>query len=776
MREHHQATRADAVSYLLRDKLEQVAVEIEALSKVTIGRGGRNNWILRRVTLDQDYMKIAFIGVKTVFEILMEKEQNTIARICNQISYRLEGDLKCQIFRAMHPVYVSKVERSFNEHNVNSYKHRHNVLMSKFREFEYKWAEWTAARRIKVGQRVLSCILKVFKDVMEIGYVRQGKKSRAVVNVTPEFKQWEKDFERARGYMFPALLPLKIKPREWSHKYGGGYYTTNMITKTPFIKTRGRDHKKWVNQFSPEEHYKAVNKLQGTPWRINKKVLEIQNLVFKHNLQVGLPSNVPLIPPEFPEHLKDIDKEDLTDAQRMEVREWKIQCKTIYGKEQKRKGKVLSFMQAHKLANELSDWGEMYFVFTCDFRGRIYCATSGLSPQGADSGRGLLQFAKGMRVGKDGIFWTAVAGANLYGVDKVSLVERVEWVTKHREHIQRVVNDPLGSAEFWGNADKPYQFLAFCYEWQALDYGDNPNAIGHMYIGLDGSCNGIQHYSAMLKDEVGAKATNLINSTKPEDIYGEVARVCIEKLRVIVQEEDSPLAKKWLEVGVTRKCAKRPVMTLPYGATKHSARHYIMEYVVENWPLFKLPEKHQWECAVYLTPILWASIGEVVKAPRVAMAWIRNSVKNNFMAWVTPIGFPVYQYYKDVPSVSINTELNGSMQISCKEENARVEAARRFQKSGIAPNFIHSIDSTHLVMTLNSTNFHSYTTIHDDYGTHAGNTEKLYKAIRESFLKLYTEHSPLEDWAEQVGRDVKTIPRKGDYDVKDILEATYFFS
>ena len=65
--------------------------------------------------------------------------------------------------------------------------------------------------------------------------------------------------------------------------------------------------------------------------------------------------------------------------------------------------------------------------------------------------------------------------------------------------------------------------------------------------------------------------------------------------------------------------------------------------------------------------------------------------------------------------------------------------------------------------------------IHDDYGTHAGNTQHLFDTIRTSFHKLYTEHNPLEEWAEQVDADISKIPSYGNYDIDQILKADYFF-
>ena len=334
-----------------------------------------------------------------------------------------------------------------------------------------------------------------------------------------------------------------------------------------------------------------------------------------------------------------------------------------------------------------------------------------------------------------------------------------------------MVSDPITYRDFWGSADKPYQFLAFCFEWSKCDYGRNPHAAGQLPVGLDGSCNGLQHFSAMLRDEVGAAATNLMPCDKPEDIYQQVADVTTKKLEGL----DDPRADKWLKVGISRKCAKRPVMTLPYGATQQSARTYIMEYVMDNWGKFELDESHQWEFAKYLTPILWAAISEVVIAARAGMDWLQKNVGKDYAKWLTPLDFPVYQYYKRVDATRVFTQLDGTVEVWLRDFNSEGEPNYSNQKNGVAPNFVHSIDSTHMVMTINGTELDSYAMIHDDFGTHAGDTEKLFKAIRKSFLLLYKNHNPMKEWAEQMDVDVDTLPEEGKYNIADIEKADFFF-
>jgi DNA-directed RNA polymerase len=276
----------------------------------------------------------------------------------------------------------------------------------------------------------------------------------------------------------------------------------------------------------------------------------------------------------------------------------------------------------------------------------------------------------------------------------------------------------------------------------------------------------------MLRDEVGAKATNLLDCDKPEDIYGEVADVTTKKL-VVLANSGCALAKVWLQVGVSRKCAKRPVMTLPYGATIQSARSYVFEYVVDNWTAFNLDDKEQWAMAKYLTPILWESIGEVVIAAKAAMSWLQKNVGKDFCKWKTVIGFPVYQHYLTENLVEVCTFLEGKVKLYSPDMEKGIPYLAG-HKNGIAPNFVHSTDSTHLVLTVNAVDLPAYAIVHDDYGTHAGNTEALYKTIPKAFKYMYSKTDPLKHWASQMGVSTAGLPR-GNYDIEEITNAKYFF-
>lgn len=771
LKESGQGDRADIGFFLIRDKVDEIAQLLEVKANKTTGVGGKSNKVLKQAAVNGDYTRMSYIAIQVIIQQILKKKKLERTGLLNTIAVRIETDLKCFYFESKMPDYYKTVMNSLKDQNVQDYDHKHKVFMKKFQEFELEWEPWSPQFKMYLASKILEIITLVFEDVFKWVTEWKGNKSIKYLAITEEFYGFIKDFEMERGLLLPVHLPLKIKPLEWTNQYNGGYYNPILANSIKFIKTKSKEHREFIKGKKPKKHIKAINKLQNTAWRINRRVLEIQEEIYKKGLQIGLPSNQIIKPPVFPEHL-DKDKELYTEKDKQDLIIWKIEAKQAYYEEQQRIGKVIALAQTQELAREIKNWDEFYYVYYCDFRGRVYCATSSLSPQGSDIAKGILEFAHGVELGEDGVKWLAINGANKYGYDKVTYKERIKWVNNRREEIELINQDPITYRHLWAEADKPYQYLAFCFEWAACGYGTDKNYISRIPVGLDGTCNGLQHFSAMLRDPVGAKATNLIDTEKPQDIYDNVASVCMDKLRAM--NSDNPLIKKWIEVGVDRKCTKRPVMTLPYGSTRTSAQQYILEYVIENWDKFKLDKKFQWETAKILTPILWDSIGEVVVGARKVMDWLRKNLKKELVTWETPLGFPILQPYKKVDAIRIKTQLCGEIEILYRDfDNGNGKANIQQQKNGISPNFVHSLDSTHMIMTILNSDIEDFAMVHDDFGTHAGNTQYLFEKIRESFYELYTKHNPLQEFADQ--QEIENTLELGEYNLGEIFNAEYFF-
>src|SRR5690606_11525700 len=105
---------------------------------------------------------------------------------------------------------------------------------------------------------------------------------------------------------------------------------------------------------------------------------------------------------------------------------------------------------------------------------RVYPISSWFSPQGHDLSRGLLEFADGKPIDREGARWLAIHGINSLGVTPegarvaaMTFDERIEWVISHSTDIVEAARNPT-EVTWSAEADDPWQFLAFCMEWDAL--------------------------------------------------------------------------------------------------------------------------------------------------------------------------------------------------------------------------------------------------------------------------------------------------------------------
>ena len=51
--------------------------------------------------------------------------------------------------------------------------------------------------------------------------------------------------------------------------------------------------------------------------------------------------------------------------------------------------------------------------------------------------------------------------------------------------------------------------------------------VSHAHIHVDGSCNGMQHYAALGRDNSGARQVNLADSERPGDVYTAILNLVI---------------------------------------------------------------------------------------------------------------------------------------------------------------------------------------------------------------------------------------------------------
>ena len=532
--------------------------------------------------------------------------------------------------------------------------------------------------------------------------------------------------------------------------------------------------------------YTCVNALQRTPWRVNMFVVETLRACWDSGYEwEGLPprDNVPL--PKYP-----FSKEPkyLNEEEKLQFKLFKSQRNKIHTFNNKSMSRRIQVERTIQLAEEYSEMEKMWYVWQLDFRGRKYPVESFLSPQNADYSKALLEFANSATITNDDeARWLAIHGANVFGVDKVSLEDREIWAYMNVQNAVDVYNDPI-SNKWWQEADKPWQALAWCYEWALYS---NARQLGEPFetrlpCASDGSCNGLQHLSAMLRDEAGGKAVNLLPSPFPQDIYKDVAN----RATMLLMEANTDLGNQLLEVGVCRKICKRPVMIVPYSGTRHSCRDYILEALAD-----KCKGKNPWnddffEPANYLAGFVWQAINEVIVSAHTVMDYIKSIAKlycnvDKPFEWVTPTGLLVRQSYSNTNKKRIATHLSGSIVKLNYSQPIENSIDKRKSVSGSSPNLTHSLDAAALTFTVDKClkeGVTDFAMVHDSYGTHSPNMPLLNDKLREAFVEMYEANDVLLNLYDYAvtslpeGTEVPLPPSKGTLDIRKVLESDYFFA
>ena len=628
-------------------------------------------------------------------------------------------------------------------------------------------------------------------------------------------------------------LPTIIPPRHWSSPYDGGYYGASCL-QTQLIRLNVLGGTEAVKTYTSKlamvdlgNIYAALNAMQDTPFKINKDILHtLKEIYASGGVLGGVPRTEPFEKlPRLPE-----------DATKEQIKEHKKKAVGIYKQEEARKSKALRCLVAIKTAERFAEYDSIYFPWNVDYRGRCYPIPTALSPQGDDIQKSLLLFAKGTPLASDeDTKWLKIHGANLSGNDKISFKERIAWVEAHETDIVNSAKDPLGYRWWYevSKGDYPMEFLAFCFEYRKLltyieKYGNAKGFVSNLPLAFDGTCSGLQHFSALLRDEVGGQAVNLIPSDTVQDIYSIVANK-VNKLLIkdalegtedsfktnkdgefMLDKEGKPqvkygdktLAQNWVNFnrikfgqdGITRKVCKRSVMTLAYGSKQYGFKENLLADIIHPYVLDH-PEDNPFlspnQAAIYMAKLIWDSVKTTVIKAVEGMEWLQKVADlichdNHVVTWNTPNGFPVQQNYMKMKQETIQLRFNKA-RVRFYNQRETDDVDNRAQRNGIAPNFIHSMDACHLQRVVNAMKQlgdDNFMMIHDSFGTDCAHAGLLYKVIRQEFVNLYKDQNHLANFLESVkyliGDDklskVPEIPAFGNLDLDLVKQSDFCFA
>uniref|UniRef100_A0A3B4ANA1 DNA-directed RNA polymerase n=1 Tax=Periophthalmus magnuspinnatus TaxID=409849 RepID=A0A3B4ANA1_9GOBI len=603
-----------------------------------------------------------------------------------------------------------------------------------------------------------------FRSTRQVGFIKPH----------PILTQMQQDAMETKLTFDSYVIPMLCPPVPWtSVKFGSYLLTPTKLMRTVDGATQHETLLERSQNLQPVMD--SLNQLGNCAWKVNKPLLGIIISIFndKGSDKLDIPppmSEAPKIPnfnPQDPSY---------TPSEKAQMKREVVVAKKKCGEMHSLRMDALYKLS---IANYMRD-EVFWFPHSMDFRGRTYPCPPYFNHLGSDVTRAILLFAEGKPLGPKGLDWLKIHLVNLTGLKKrSSLQERLEYANSIMEDILDSADNPLNGRSWWMNADEPWQALACSMEIaNAVRSPDPEQFISHFPVHQDGSCNGLQHYAALGRDVIGATSVNLMPCDLPQDVYSGVAQQ-VEELRAQDAEKGLKIAQV-LEGFISRKVVKQTVMTVVYGVTRYGGRLQIEKRLKE---IDDFPKEYVWDASHYLVRLVFSGLKEMFTGTREIQDWLTESARlisksGHTVEWVTPLGLPIIQpYHRKRNQVLKSTMQHINLQIS-HDTKERPDTVK--QKNAFPPNFIHSLDSTHMMLT--SLHCHSagltFVSVHDCYWTHALTVDTMNKICREQFVALHSQ---------PILQDLSTILLRkychelssactGDFDLELVKDSTYFFS
>lgn len=771
---------------LLRKHVLNLSHRLATELTVDLGKPGRSKAhspLLK--DLEPDAVMLIALSI-AINNLSTAKEAVSFTRLSAEVGKAIYAELVLCQFKDMEPELFESLTKDFKNRMSKSLRHRMTVYRMQAEKNGVPLPEWGPATKVQVGSFLVDLMIQEGLLHSQMVYIK--KKTVLQVSLNRESMEHMAAMAGKLLNLSGRNGPLLIPPRDWDDEgLNGGYHGDMRFKCTRFFKGTSQQMEFMKSEGTDlSVILKMLNYHQKVKWRINLRLLGLVKSMVARGFETDcVISKLALEPPQRPAFLDT--GEELSEAQKCVFQKWKRLKRDWHTQTMQRGKKAIVMNAALRDAEELSVFEQFYFAYQADDRGRMYSVCGAVNPQGSDLQKALLQSAVGCRLeDEESVYWFKLGIASKFGIDKESLDDCVNWVDAHREELLRCAASPLerDAYDWWTGADKPLQFLAACLEYG--EWAANPEGfVSRLAVPFDGTCNGLQNYSALLRDEVGGRATNLLSEhgSKPNDIYGDVARAAATRNE---KAPATPPQIAWREVGFNRSLTKKSTMTLVYGSTYGTCRKSIVDYCAEH-SLFD--DEQRFDYADYAGKLVWAGIGDVVVKAREAMDWLQKVAKmvmkegGEYITWVAPSGFRVIQTYNKMDDIRVWTHTGGKkVRLTVLEETERADSVRH--RNGMPPNFIHSVDASHMAFTTNGFQNRAGRSVsdsevefmhfvHDDFGTLPNRAGLLYRTIREEFVSMHENYS-----LDNVHKEypfVPSPPELGNLDLHRVLDSPNFF-
>uniref|UniRef100_T1IWM0 DNA-directed RNA polymerase n=1 Tax=Strigamia maritima TaxID=126957 RepID=T1IWM0_STRMM len=713
----------------------------------------------------QNFVSLTFVPVASDISILHEKLGFSVMD-----KYFLQNNIKSDTFKCTRKLYNEFCNYFVNPKLTSQFTGRQywNFLKEKYsEELERSEIKWPQGVLTQIGEIMFSIMTKVIQIDWNFLENNTGSYQKQeilymfyVLHILSPFVYNNREYngiERieiktnfsARKYFglvnagefklnlgdFPMLSP----PIPWTSMSFGGYILNHRFSDRAFLRVneaKQEYHLRKSNVRNLFPYFDAANNLAESPWRINKKILDTLLEVFNNWDNPAMDG--------FTSYQTETNKQ---------------MTKLLFGVKQAKSfdTKVFHWLTKLSVANELRD-SVFWFPHFIDFRGR------------SDADRGLLIFARGEPLGKDGLDWLKLQLISLTdgSRNKTSLKDRIEYCDELLPEIMDSADNPLKGNGWWKTSSKPWQTLACCIEiTSAIRSPDPQSYVCHLPVHQDGYCNGLQHFAALGRDLETAREVNLAPNKTPKDLYSKITDN-IEEMRKKDAAKGNRFARS-LEGIVTRQFVKMPLLMMVYDINLEGTLFHVSDQLKD---ISTFPYDQRKLASQYFVDKLWTFFQAEFPKVNEIQNWISDCAKHisqthsQPVKWVTPIGLPVVQQYYEIGKPFGKKTL---YKAATKALNVQK------QSSGFPANFIQSLDASHMVLTSLFCRRHgiAFVSIHDSFWSHPSRAAQMNKICREQFVALHSEplleslsqHSGLEEQS-TLQEVLSKVPLKGSFDLK----------
>lgn len=623
--------------------------------------------------------------------------------------------------------------------------------------------EWSRSEQAKVGMLLIEMFVRrtgLLRRDVHHSVKNRGMKTSILVP-TEEALAWIEEARSRVADRAVVLLPIHKRPLSWESMTDGGYHE---IEGTPLLRSDG-PALKIVEAGDTEVVRSCANYLQEVPWQVNDFTFEVAEKLWSKGQSVGHLACGREIPFEG-------DPYDLGRPGRFHHLNHRVHA--LLRRERRQRYHTINLMHRARLMRG----APFYYPMKVDFRGRLYPQAADLSIQGGDLARGLLEFGEPTVLG-DAAPSLAHHGANTWGLSKRTLAERELWVENHTDDICRAAREPVDDL-WWREADEPWQFLAFCREWERYqrEGADLKTAVPCL---ADATNSALQIAALLLGDEHIGRLTNCVAGDEVADIYGMVAARVTARLGEL--PEGSP-ARAWLEVydgEIPRSFVKIPMMIAIYGGSQKGIMDRMVEWQYETFPAHPAVAHSGWRSCGAAVSIIWDVLHEECARVFELVDWMRQVGRafhvEHWPHFTAPTGFRVVLSYPSRGSKQTQVSTStGEWRTALPTYGSKNDP--QLVARAMPANFFHALDASCVMacaLALRDLELRHVGFIHDCVAAPAPAMECVKREFRRAYAQIF-QQDLVGKIVEEVGGDVPSPPERGSLRATDVFDSPYFIS